>query len=105
MLFAMLVHWIRVGSEVRTLLEQFGEENEAYRRRIVPTTKRQFWWHIGDRAIVDEPNETRNKACPNRDEVVEVVSFLGNGKVVVIGRTSRKDRVVALSQLRRAYFL
>ena len=82
-----------------------GEENEAYRKRMVPTTKRQFRWHISDRAIVDEPNETRNKACPNRDEVVEVVSFLGNGKVVVIGRTSRKDRVVALSQLRRAYFL
>ena len=77
-----------------------GKEKEAYRKRMVPTTKRQFRWHV-----VDKPNKTRNKACSHRDEIVEVVSFIGNGKVMVIGRTSRIDRVVALSQLRLACFL
>ena len=82
-----------------------GEENVLYRSRVSPVTPRQFKWNIGDRAIIDEPDETRDKASPNRDEVVEVVAMIGSGKVVVQGTLSHKERVVATSQLRRAYFL
>ena len=81
-----------------------GTTNELYRKRVLPMTHQQFKWKIGDLAIVDEANEVRGKAEPNRSEVVEIIALRGNNQALVLGQTTRQSKSVAISQLRRVYF-